>query len=282
MCGIWCSKIKLRSAAARNLSLVVWRSQQIDMFRYAAALDQRGRKNALLNLGNINYDRIFAKVDEELRKPLWGAMLARIRRIQTNDESEYQERVCSSVDTVGTLHHKTRKTQLKRVELRAFRWYCHRVLGLEHSAIPPDDVIAYAGDMWKKAKLNNPSTENALYSNYIRSAKFEEADARDSTYIRYDHNETVAKFGRVMFFWAYNPPGEDETHMAAYIQEIPTLTYRINNNNSFLTVHQLAKRPEREKSSLRYFISLDNICALQAIVYSGGDEYFAERHSCFL
>jgi len=79
-----------------------------------------------------------------------------------------------------------------------------------------------------KCLLNNEQVEQSLYRAYIRSAKYEKAGARDSTYIKYEvecNNDSCATlFSRVHFFLSLQLARKrQETYLIAYIEEVPVV-----------------------------------------------------------
>lgn len=283
--------MKQRSNASRNLSLVIWRGQQLDMFRYAAAMDHRGRREPLMNASEIDYDRMADEMDQDLVKPSWKMLLDWLRPLHGEEENEWANRISKSQHYDTVLHHRAgaqgNKPKLRAGQLQALRYHLFWIdsADLRESDLP-SLTGGYIGEMWKKCMLHKKNTESAHVRAYIRCKKYEDVAARDSTYVRYIHTRkggnSSTKFGQVEFFWNYQvPTGEREVCHMAYITEIPTITYYCNINNKSLSVRKIAKGATLGGGK-SYFISASSIEALQAIVHHASDSYLAEKNSCFI
>lgn len=297
MCGIWTTKVKLRSAAARNLSISLWRGQQLAMFKYAAHLDKRGR--CIRN--SVDLDAL-ADENDEISHPGWMLILSLLCPIQQDIEEEISKRVCSSKrHEHPTLHHPAtaKQSMLSRIDTDRLRLYLKNVLDVDESDLPIEGGT-FQGKLWKKCLLNDVSVEQALYRAYIRSARFEDAAARDSTYVQFDfisvvnhRNGTstqslITRFGRIQYYLVYpdheaiadgaDKQGND--HFIAMIQEIET--EEIDTGGlSGQKLYRMVRTADRTAARFRYFINVDHIRSLVAVVVHGRSEYFTSRNSCF-
>lgn len=88
---------------------------------------------------------------------------------------------------------------------------------------------------------------------------------------------------------------EESLHLMATIQEIPTVQVRTGTPSDGLDLFKMVKQGAgagsqasgtrstgRNQQRNQYFISVDYILSLEAIIEPEGNHFFAERDSCFL
>ena len=86
---------------------------------------------------------------------------------------------------------------------------------------------------------------------------------------------------------AHDQPTGAHGHLMALVQEIPTAA--VSTGVGDLTLYKWAKPSAQRgrpgvpaRATLRYFIDVDAINALQAVVETKGNSFFAERLTCFI
>jgi hypothetical protein len=87
--------------------------------------------------------------------------------------------ICCNDQHWGTLHHQAKRRFLSTVEVWHLRDYLEGI-GHNNRVAAPLSV-----QVWKQCQLNDFSVSQGLYREYIRSAEFEKANARDSTHIKF-------------------------------------------------------------------------------------------------
>jgi hypothetical protein len=257
-------------------------------------------------------------------------LLGKIRQSPAHtdgDDVEQKPRYRQAADHQSTLHHSIgspmRLTVVQLVKLKEYldglelrlpstvdfqREISHGV----HSnrCLPSlqrkkaDALTSITVRIWQKCLLNDPNMPQGLYRAYIRSALYEKARARDSTYIRYEiiqdtggvdyHglpvSHPVSKFGRVQFFFEYEcircTTQTSCSLLLAWVEEIPVVA----EVSAAGTIYRVQHRPTAGQTNnldLHYPINIDSISCLAGMVSttSGGGKqasYMIEKDSCFL
>ena len=311
MVGIWGAMVKLRSNAARNLALNVFRTQQFHMVRYALHLDKNGRDGKpLMTVYAPKHDETSLIDDDNDKtatyKPSWNLLMQRLYSSPNEVEAEIKLRVCCAPGYDSTLHDRQKNYTLSAAEIQLLTdclssWHYVPVDKC------PEKNKPFKAEMWKKCLRNDAYEEQASYKAYIRSAKYEDAAARDSTYIMFEDIEITnydgrrgqrkdtpaSKFARVQYFMVYRVPGVDpniegSTYTLAFIHEIPCSSIemrRISGENRYsntLKLYKMVSKGGPVPAKQKRFIHTEKIRGLMGIVESKGERFFVSRNSCFL
>jgi hypothetical protein len=311
MFGLWTPKVKQRASASRNLSLAMLRSSLISNLKYGADLTARSCSTIPCPI-NSEDERITE--NDEI-----SVLLDGLRGISNADDNNGMPRYCWDENHQSTLHHRIRPPMpLSIAQLIKLNSYLHGLDlmlpltvnlsaeigggGRTKNAKKNDSLTNVKVDIWQKCLLRDPNAPQSLYRSYIRSAAYEKAGARDSTYVRYELIQekvdtngspvccTVGKFGRVLFFCEFNgwqPSTRAPYHLLlAWVEEVPVVG-EVVAAGTLYRVKESPTRAVNDSSDLRYFINVDSISCLTGMVSvtvsgSKSAQYMIEKDSCFL
>jgi hypothetical protein len=323
MFGLWTPKVKQRANPSRNLSLAMLRSSWVSNLRYSADLTTQssvfGSDSSFIP-GSMTDD------DERTAQSIgMSSLLNKLRQSSQNSDSGgagSTPRYLTVSNHQSTLHHPVHQpmslTVAQLLKLSAYLDGLHLLFpstvhlqtevrrSSGRAPRPYKDPASRTNvtvRVWQKCLLNDPNAPQGLFRTYIRSAAYEKAGARDSTYVRYEVIEdsldssgcrtscTVGKFGRVHFFCSYDSvqpsTGTSYPLLLAWIEEIPVVR-ELTAVGAFFRVHIPARQTARKDSSdLCYFINVDSIACLTgtvSVTVANGHvaNYMIEKDSAFL
>lgn len=280
----------LRSLAARNLSLNILRTQQIAILLEALCIDKRGKSNKVDVNILANFANVFDVENGDIKNTAWQSLLLMAFPNESVDAAVNANKSLKRLneENYGTLHHRaTDKRVIKPLDVFELRWYLTKVEGLANEDLPVDKQ-PFTASIWKRCMLNRPELDQVQATSYIRCSRYELPDARDATHVRYIRRRNIGRsnlpndrsqFGQVEYYLAYDSGDPKEPIMLAMIREIQTEAMAISIAGVSGVPHNM-HRMVSGASTARYFVDIDDILALQAIVSVGKWKFFAERNSC--
>jgi hypothetical protein len=326
MFSLWTPKVKQRATASRNLSLAMLRSSWVSNLGYSANLLSPSIAHRL----DWDHTLVPLMEDDERMTQLSriSTLLGKIRQSPAHtdgDDVERKPRYRQAEDHQSTLHHSIGSPmRLTVIQLLKLKEYLDSLElrfpstvdfqqeinhGVPSNRGRPslqrkkaDALTNITVKIWQKCLLNDPNAPQGLYRAYIRSAVYEKAGARDSTYIRYEiiqdstdsHglpvSHTVGKFGRVHFFFEYecfrHTTQTSCSLLLAWVEEIPVVA-EVSAAGTLYRVRHLRTATQTNTVDLHYPINIDSISCLAGMVSTTGGggkqaSYMIEKDSCFL
>lgn len=319
-------KVKLRSNPSKNLALIILRREQMNFMAYACHIMPGGSQvvryaryahlRAAYQPGATGEEEQDREPENEHMEfsPLWEGILANLKKVATTlssgsgfTEEEEAAREARTRRTNaffsefyrGSLHAGVAAAvELSTPQISMLRAFIHA----EGFELQPNELLPNrrAGSRtrvkaWHLCRTNDTTLSQALFNTSIRSSRFQRADARDASWIRYHvtmqagaQSRTLGMFGQVLFFFTYKPQGEPPADHAWYQEEQGDDT---ENDGTFMLafvqrygVHLINGRFYRinPRDTTTHLVDIDQIDGLVGRLYRGSDSYLIDKDSCML